>query len=228
MAKELGLALGDVLTFTIGDQTISARIGSLRSVQWQSMQPNFYVIFAPGQLDTLPANFIASVYVPPTATTVMPGFVERFPGVTVIALGALIANLVAIIAQVVGAIQLLLGFLLAAGLAVVFATLLAGLDARREEFVMLRTLGAQRRYLSHSLLSEFMLLGLLAGGLASACAELAMAFIAQRLFDLQPQFHGGLWLVLPLAGALLIGAGGWLTTRRIAQVPPMQTLRAMG
>jgi putative ABC transport system permease protein len=228
MAKELDLKLGDVLTFVIGDQTVSARIGSIRSVQWQSMQPNFYVIFAPGQLDALPTNFIASVYVPPAHSAVMPGFVAHFPGVTVIALGALIANLVAIIGQVVVAIQLLLGFLLAAGIAVVFATLLAGLDARQHEAVLLRTLGAQSRYLRSSLASEFIVLGLLAGLLASACAEIAMAIIAEHLFDLSLQFHPWLWLALPLAGASLIGASGWLVTRHITRVPPMQSLRALG
>jgi Predicted ABC-type transport system involved in lysophospholipase L1 biosynthesis, permease component len=227
MAKELDLALGDVLTFAIGDQTVSARIGSIRSVQWQSMQPNFFVIFAPGKLDALPANYIASVFVPPGKTAVMPGFVEHFPGVTVIALGALIANLAAIIGQVVGAIQLLLGFLLAAGIAVVFATLLASLDARQYEFVLLRTLGAERRFLTLGLAAEFVALGVLAGLLASVCAELAMAAIAERLLDLPAQIHPWLWLALPCAGAILIGTSGWLTTRRIARVPPMQSLRAL-
>jgi putative ABC transport system permease protein len=228
MAERLNLALGDTLGFESGDQTITARITSIRSVKWESMQPNFFVIFSPGPLDALPASAIASVYVPPDATGVLPGFVKTFPGITILALDKLIANIEAVFAQIVAAIQLLLGFLLAAGMAVVVATLLASLDARQQEAVLLRTLGAQRAYLAKGLWSEFIALGVLAGLLASICAEIAMALIADRLFDLPARLHPWLWLALPSAGALLVGASGWLTTRHITRVPPMQSIRALG
>jgi putative ABC transport system permease protein len=192
------------------------------------MQPNFFVIFAPGQLDDLPASSIASVHVPPAAASVLPGFVKTFPGVTILALDKLIANIEAVFAQIIGAIQLLLGFLLAAGMAVVVATLLASLDARQQEAVLLRTLGAQRAYLAKGLWSEFIALGVLAGLLASACAEIAMALIAERLFELPVRLHPWLWLALPTAGALLVGMSGWLTTRHITRVPPMQSIRELG
>ncbi len=227
MAEELRLKLGDTLGFTIGDQTLAARITSIRSVKWDPMQPNFFVIFAPGQLDRLPANYIASVFIPKNKTGILPDFVKAFPSVTVIALDKLIANLEAVFTQVISAIQLLLGFLLAAGLAVVLSTLLASLDARQQEAVLLRTLGAERAYLAKSLWSEFIALGLLAGLLASICAEVAMAVIADRLFELPLQLHPWLWGILPTVGALIIGASGWLTTRHITQVPPMQSIRAL-
>ncbi|MBT9540564.1 FtsX-like permease family protein [Thiobacillus sp.] len=228
MAERLKLAVGDSLGFQVGDQMLSARIGSIRSVKWDSMQPNFFVIFAPGQLDALPASAIASVHVSANQAGVLPGFVKAFPGITVLALDKLIANIEAVFAQIIGAIQLLLGFLLAAGMAVVVATLLASLDARQQEAVLLRTLGAQRAWLAKSLWSEFIALGLLAGLLASVCAEIAMALIAHRLFELPPRPHPWLWLVLPTAGALLVGLSGWLTTRQITRVPPMQSIRALG
>lgn len=228
MAERLQLALGDVLGFRVGDQTVAARITSIRSVKWDSMQPNFFVIFAPGQLEALPASSIASVYVPPTARDVLPGFVKSFPGITVLALDKLIANIEAVFAQIIGAIQLLLGFLLAAGMAVVVATLLASLDARQQEAVLLRTLGAERSYLAKGLWSEFIVLGVLAGLLASIGAEVAMALIGDRLFSLPVRPHPWLWLTLPLAGALLVGTSGWLTTRHITRVPPMQSIRELG
>ncbi|MHB1353712.1 MAG: ABC transporter permease [Thiobacillus sp.] len=227
MAERLQLVLGDALGFQIGDQTLAARITSIRSVKWDSMQPNFFVIFASGQLDAFPASSIASVYVPPAAKKALPGFIKSFPGVTVLALDKLIADIEAVFAQIIGAIQLLLGFLLAAGMAVVVATLLASLDARQQEAVLLRTLGAERAYLAKALWSEFIVLGVLAGLLASACAEAAMAVIGDRLFELPLRLHPWLWLVLPAAGALLVGASGWLTTRPITRVPPMQSIREL-
>ncbi len=227
MAEKLQLKLGDTLGFTIGDQSINARITSIRSVKWESMQPNFFVIFAPGQLDALPANYIASVYIPKNLSGVLPEFVKTFPSITIIALDKIIANIESIFNQVISAIQLLLGFLLAAGLAVVLATLFASLDARLQEAVLLRTLGAQRAYLAKSLWSEFIALGLLSGLLASVCAEVAMAIIAKRLFDLPLHLHPWLWAALPGVGALIIGTSGWLTTRHITRVPPMQSIRAL-
>ena len=91
----------------------------------------------------------------------------------------------------------------------------------------MRTLGAQRAYLAKSLWTEFVALGLLAGLLASVCAEAAMGIIAERLFELPLQLHPWLWGALPMIGALLIGASGWLTTRHITLVPPMQSIRAL-
>ena len=61
---------------------------------------------------------------------------------------------------------------------------------------------------------------------ASLCAEIATALIADRLFDLPVRLHPWLWLVLP--SALLVGMSGWLTTRHITRVPPMQSMRALG
>ncbi len=227
MAEKLQLKLGDTLGFTMGDQSINARITSIRSVKWESMQPNFFVIFAPGQLDALPANYIASVYIPKNLSGVLPEFVKAFPSVTIIALDKIIANIESVFNQVISAIQLLLGFLLAAGLAVVLATLFASLDARLQEAVLLRTLGAQRAYLAKSLWSEFIALGLLSGLLASVCAEVAMAIIAKRLFDLPLHLHPWLSAALPGVGAIIIGTSGWLTTRHITRVPPMQSIRAL-
>ncbi|NWG86407.1 MAG: FtsX-like permease family protein [Hydrogenophilaceae bacterium] len=227
MAERLGLALGDELGFMVGDQIIRARISSIRSVKWDSMQPNFFVLFAAGQLDQLPASYLTGVRVPEAKAALLPEFVRSFPGVTVLSLDKLIAKVGAVFGQIISAIQLLLGFLLAAGMAVVIATLLASLDARQQEAVLLRTLGAQRAYLAKGLWSEFIALGVLAGLLASACAEIAMALIAERLFELPLRLHPWLWLVLPLAGALLVGTGGWLTTRHITRVPPMQSIRAL-
>lgn len=228
MAERLNLTLGDELGFQVGDQTISARITSLRNVQWATLQPNFFVIFAPGQLDAMPTSGMVGVYVPPGRAGVLPEFVKTFPGVTVIALDKLIANVQAVFAQIIAALQLLLGFLLAAGMAVVVATLLASLDARLQEAVLLRTLGAKKSYLTQALAAEFIALGVLSGLLASACAELAMSLIAEGLFDLPMRFHPWLWGVLPLAGVMLVGVGGWLTTRHITRVPPMQSIRALG
>jgi putative ABC transport system permease protein len=227
MAETLQLRLGDRLGFRIGERETAARIGSIRDVQWDSMQPNFYVIFPPGRLDDFPANYIASLHIPEASRHIVPAFIKAFPTVTVIALDKVIEDVQAVLEQVAAAVELLLGFLLLAGVAVAIAALLSSLDERKREAVLLRTLGAQKSFLNVSLLSEFLLLGLLAGLLAAVCTEATMSLVSHRLFELPPRLHPWVWWAAPVAGASLLAAAGWFTTRRIARVTPMRALRML-
>jgi len=130
-----------------------------------------------------------------------------------------------VISQVVVAVELLLGFLLMAGVAVLAAALLSSLDERRHEAIVLRTLGARQSFLSKSLFSEFMLLGLMAGLLASAGTEAVSWMISQQLFDLEAKFHPWLWLACPVLGMLVVTISGLWTTRKISRVAPAIALR---
>lgn len=225
LAKRLGIQIGDVLTFTIADRDISLPVTSFREVKWDSMQPNFFVIFSPGALDGYPASFISAMHVPAGDKQTLPAFVQTFPTVTVIALDRIIREVQLVIAQVVVAVELLLSFLLLSGVAVLVAALLASLDERRREAVVLRTLGASRGFLQRSLLAEFLLLGLLAGLLAAAGTEGVAALINGQVFDLEARFHPWLWLSAPLIGAVIVAGSGTLATRRIQQVSPAVALR---
>jgi putative ABC transport system permease protein len=225
LAKRLGIQLGDQLTFTIADREITVPVTSLREVQWDSMQPNFFVIFSAGSLEGYPASFISAMHVPAEDKTTLPAFVQTFPTVTVIALDRIIRDVQQVIAQVVVAVELLLSFLLLSGVAVLVAALLASLDERRREAVVLRTLGASRGFLQRSLLAEFLLLGLLAGLLAAGGTEGVAALINDQVFDLPARFHPWLWLISPLVGMAVVAFSGTLATRRIQQVSPAVALR---
>ena len=225
LAKRLGIQIGDVLTFTIADREITLPVTSLREVKWDSMQPNFFVIFSPGSLDGYPASFISAMRVPAEDKTTLPAFVQTFPTVTVIALDRIIRDVQQVIAQVVVAVELLLSFLLLSGVAVLVAALLASLDERKREAVVLRTLGASRGFLQRSLLAEFLLLGLLAGLLAAGGTEGVAALVNMQVFDLEARFHPWLWLVAPVVGAIVVAFSGALATRRIQQVSPAVALR---
>ena len=65
LAQTLGLELGDVLSFEIAGKRSEARITSLRKLDWDSMRVNFFVIAAPGMLESYPASYITSFYLPP-------------------------------------------------------------------------------------------------------------------------------------------------------------------
>ncbi len=225
LAASLGLALGDRLGFSIAGQLVEARVASLRSVDWDSFQPNFYMIFDAQTLAGLPSTLLTSFYLPPGAERQLVELARAFPAVTLLQVDALLAQLRSILAQVTLAIEFVLLFVLAAGLAVLFAGLQATLDERIRQGALLRALGAERRLLVRARRNEFAVLGAGAGLLAALGCELATLLLYRLVFDLDWQPHAEL-LLLPLLGALLVGAAGLLGTRRALNASPLAVLRA--
>jgi len=224
LAENLRLKLGDRLSFSIGGLNRDAQVTSLRDVDWNSFQPNFYMIFQPGTLQDLPLTYLTSFYLPPQHERQLVELSRAFPAVTLLQVEALLAQLRSILAQVSLAIEFVLLFVLAAGLAVLFAGLQATLDERIRQGALLRALGAERRLLVKARRSEFALLGAASGLLAALGCELISFVLYRFAFELVWQPHPWL-LLLPLLGALLVGGAGVLGTRRALNVSPLTVLR---
>ncbi|RYJ63443.1 FtsX-like permease family protein [Pseudomonas songnenensis] len=224
LAESLQLKLGDRLSFTIGGLTREASVTSLRAVNWDSFQPNFYMIFEPDTLEGMPATYMTSFHLPPGKERELVELARAFPSVTLLQVEALLAQLRSILAQVSLAVEYVLLFVLAAGLAVLFAGLQATLDERIRQGALLRALGAERRLLLRARRAEFGLLGAASGLLAALGCELVSALLYHYAFDLRWQPHPWL-LVLPLIGALLVGGAGLIGTRRALNASPLTVLR---
>lgn len=224
LAESLGLKLGNRLTFNVGGLEQEAQVSSLRKVEWDSFQPNFYMIFQPGTLQDLPATYLTSFYLPPHSEQQLVELARAFPAVTLLQVEALLEQLRSIMAQVSLAVEYVLLFVLAAGLAVLFAGLQATLDERLRQGALLRALGAERRLLLKARRAEFGLLGAASGLLAALGCELASFLLYRYALELQWQPHPWL-LVLPLIGALLVGAAGIWGTRRALNASPLTVLR---
>ncbi|WP_375738148.1 ABC transporter permease [Pseudomonas boanensis] len=224
LANNLGLKLGDRLSFSVGGLQRDAQVTSLREVDWDNFQPNFYMIFAPGTLADLPATYLTSFYLPPQHDRELVELARSFPSVTLLQVEAILAQLRSILAQVTLAVEFVLLFVLAAGMAVLFAGLQATLDERIRQGALLRALGAERALLLQARRAEFALLGASSGLLAALGCELVSALLYRFAFDLDWQPHPWL-LTLPLIGALVIGAAGILGTRRALNSSPLTVLR---
>ena len=224
LADSLGIRVGDRLGFSIAGQDVTARVSSLRSVNWDNFQPNFFMIFAPQTLAGLPTTYLTSFYLPPGRERALVELARAFPAVTLLQVDAILAQLRDILAQVGLAVEFVLLFVLAAGLAVLFAGLQTTLDERLRQGALLRALGAERRLLLAARRREFAVLGAGSGVLAALGCELASALLYRLVFDLPWQPHPTL-LLLPLAGALLIGGAGLFGTRRALNASPLAVLR---
>ncbi|TDF84779.1 ABC transporter permease [Pseudomonas sp. H9] len=224
LAQSLKLKLGDRLTFNIGGQQRQAVVTSLRTVNWDSFQPNFYMIFQPGTLQDLPTTYLTSFFLAPGHDQQVVALSRAFPAVTILQVDALLEQLRSILAQVTLAVEYVLLFVLAAGLAVLFAGLQATLDERIRQGALLRALGAGRALLIKARRIEFGLLGAASGLLAAIGCELITLLLYRYAFDLSWSPHPWL-LLLPVIGALLVGGAGVYGTRRALNASPLKVLR---
>lgn len=228
LAETLGIRLGDRLTFWVSGHAVSAPVTSLRHVQWDSFNVNFFVVAPPALLGKEPATYISSFHLPPEREAVIPALVQAFPSVTLLDIGALLKQVRQVVDRGVLAVEYVFLFTLAAGVLVMVAGIQASLAERRGDHAILRTLGTGRRALLGSLAVEFTATGLLAGLLASIFAELTGWLLADQLFGLAFRFNPVLWVAGVLGSGLLIGLVGTLATYPLLVRPPLQTLRQAG
>jgi hypothetical protein len=219
IAETLGIALGDEIAFLVSGREVSAPVTSLREVQWDSFNVNFFVISSPALLGSEPATYITSFYLPEERETVIPELVKRFPSVTLLDVDALLTQVRQVVDRGVMAVEYVFLFTLAAGILVMYAGIQASLEERRLEHGILRTLGTGRRALLTSLAVEFTAAGILAGALASVFAELTGWLLAEQLFGLTFSFNPTLWLIGVFGSGALIGIAGTVATYPLADSP---------
>ena len=226
LAETLKLKLGDRLIYDIAGNRVEAVVTSLRKLDWDSMRVNFFVMSPPAVLMDYPASYITSFHLPADKSGAIPELVRAFPNITVIDVAALVRQLHATIDQVARAVQLVFGFAVLAGLAVLYAALQASSDERRHELAVLRALGARSRQLSSALLAEFAALGALAGLLAGIAASLIGWGLARFAFRLDYLPQPQLWLIGLLAGVVLVVVAGWLGASSMLRQSSLPALRA--
>ena len=222
----LGLHLGDRLTFDIAGETVTARVASVRKVKWDSFRPNFFIVFAPGTLDSVAGTYLTSAYLAPGTAESLAGLARQFPSVSIFDIDDLLADVRSMLDKAVLAVQSVFGFTLLAGLTVLLAAVQSSREERRYESAMLRTLGASRRTVLQGVLAEFAALGILSGLIAAAGASVAAYFLTTRVLELQYVFSPWACAIGLLGGGAIVMASGWLATRSVVRQPPLATLRA--
>lgn len=225
IASRLGIHLGDTLTFNVADQDVTGKVTSLRSVDWDSFNANFFVVANPGALRLFPATYITSFYLASDNHAVLTSLVRAFPSVTVIDVDAILSQVRSIISQVAKTVQFVFIFTVLAGIVVLLAALQSTHDERRRESALLRSLGAGRRRIAAGLAAEFLVLGTLAGVLAAVAATCTEALLAHFVFQMEVHVDPWLWLLGPAACVMVIVPAGLLGTRGALSTPPAEVLR---
>ena len=183
-AANLGVDIGDVLEFSVGGEKVSAPIVSTRTIAWDSLQPNFYIVFSPGEVRELPQTYLSSLHIADDKRDVLRTLLQRYPGITVFDLEVTLAQVRSIIDRASMAVQYVFLFTLLAGVVVLLAAVQVTRDERRFESAILHTLGARRRQILKGIAAEFIALGGLAGFLAALGASAVGYLLARFVFDL--------------------------------------------
>lgn len=213
LADRLGVKIGDTLTFTGDTQQFSAKISSLRQVDWESLRPNFFFIFPPGALDEQPQTWLTSFRFAGGSGT-LAELNRAFPTLSLLDIGAMMRQIGQVLTQVSQALEIMVVLVTACGLLLLLAQIQVGMRQRRQELVVYRTLGAGKKLLRATLWYEFALLGIVAGAAAALGAEAALWGLQRKVFDFPWEPDYRLWIALPLSGALLLSlCGGWLGVR---------------
>ena len=228
LADALGIRLGDSLTFDMAGAPVTASVTSLRTVDWDSFNVNFFVVAPPGLLEKYPATYVTSFHLEGRQTELLTALVKAFPNIVLIDVAQVLAQVRRMLDHAALGVQFVFLFTLAAGLVVLYAAVAGTQDERLYQATIMRTLGASRAQISRAHLAEFGLTGAAAGFVAAAGASGLAYFIAHRFLHLAYAPDPSVWLIGVGGGALGVAAAGYLGTRQVLAAPPLRVLRAIG
>lgn len=228
-AEDLGVQVGDTVTWMIGGAEQPSVVSSLRVVEWAGFDANFLVVFEPGAaVASLPRTSVvlANVPRPDDRAAFQRAMVRGFPNVSVLDLFTVRSTVEAILSRVLAAIRILAGLCTVAGLVVMAGSMASTRAQRRLEGALLRTLGARFGQVRRILLVEYAALGTLAALAGGVLSLGASWLLATRLFGVPYQPATGAAVLLWLAVVALAVGAGVASGRAPARAGPLPVLRA--
>ncbi|MFS1463506.1 ABC transporter permease [Vibrio lentus] len=206
VAEQLGLEIGDELTFTINSQSVVANVNSIRKVEWREMKPNFYFIFTPDVLSSIPSTWLVSFRLEEQHNQMLNDLSRNHPTVSLMDIRKMGSKIQELLKQIVWSITVLAALGVVAGLLLIFTLLRLSLSQRQQEIRLYRTLGASKKRILNTIWCEYGLMALVAGSIAALGSELSVAGVMNFGFELEPSLHPMLWIVLPVLTFITLAA----------------------
>lgn len=228
--EELGVTLGDTLVWDVQGVPVTSVITSIRAVDWQRMQTNFFVIFPKGAIDDAPQMSVVMTRTGTDAATarLQAALVQQFPNVSSVSLSLILSVFDQIFDRITFVIRFMALFSILTGLFVLAGAVMVSRYQRIEESVLLKTLGASQAQVFKIQLIEYLFLGVLAtvtGLVLALGASWALAFF---LFETPLVVAPALLALSVLIVTGLTIAIGLFNSRGIYARPPLEVLRAAG
>lgn len=229
MARTLGLTPGDSITFDISGRQITARVLNIRKIDVRNARTAFVFVFRPGPLDSAPQSYAATVvnHVPANdRQRLQREIVDGFPNIQIVDVADVLAVVNRLINNFVIAISFVGSFVLLSGILILIGSVALTKSQRVYENAILKTLGADRRTLAAILITEYGLLGLIAGLIATAFS-VALAYTVSR-YLMNIDWELDLSVVAMGVGftTLLVTAVGAIASFDVLFRKPLATLRS--
>jgi putative ABC transport system permease protein len=224
-----GLDVGGTLTFDIQGRKITARVTSVRRVDWRNSRTGFLVLFRPGALESAPQTFVGAIDGPPgepARSRFQRELVDRYPNVSVIDVADIVRGVNRILSNITLAVSFIGGFVLLSGVLILVGSIAMTKFQRVYEAAVLKTLGAKRKVLLAVMLVEYGLLGLVAGVIGALASNALSYAVARYVFEIPWKFASGVNLWGVAATVLLVGAVGALSSFDVLTRKPLGILRA--
>ncbi|HET6607874.1 MAG TPA: FtsX-like permease family protein [Rhodopila sp.] len=226
LAKGWGIGIGDVIRVNVLGRDIDLKVASLRDIDWRSLGINFFMVATPGLLSHAPHTHIATVKLPDNEQgALLRAVTDALPNVTGIRVQDVLGAIAGLLNQVAAALSITGGITLLAGSFVLVGAVAAGQRRRVREAVILKTLGATRAQIRAAWLTEFGILGCVAGVIAAMVGSAASYCVMHYILHTD-------WIFLPvtliytLAGALAIMLlFGYIGTSAALRARPAPILR---
>ena len=192
LADGFNVTIGDTITMNILGREIVGTVHNIRDLEWRSMRLNFAVMLSPSPLNSIPHSNIGTARVPPDAEYELQDRVaSTFTNITVIRVkDALnrVSNLMVQARNVASSISVVTIF---AGILVLAGIVISENRRRAYESVLLKTIGASRKYV----LAAFSLEYFLQGGIT---AIVAVIFGTAASWAVVSGMMGWDWYLIPL------------------------------
>jgi putative ABC transport system permease protein len=224
-----GLDLGSTITFDITGRRLTARVTSIRRVDWRNSRTGFLVLFRPGTLENAPQMLIAPINGPATDAErgrFQRALVDQYPNISVIDVADIMRAVTRILNNVTLAVSFIGGFVLLSGVLILVGSIAMTKWQRVYEAAVLKTLGAQRKVLLSIMLAEYGLLGLVAGTVGTLAAVALSYSLSRFVFDIPWSFTPWLYLAGLGATVLLVAAVGAISSFDALTRKPLAVLRA--
>jgi len=219
-----GIDLGETVTFDILGRKITARVTSVRRVDWRNSRTGFLVLFRPGALDDAPQTFIGGIDGPvtePARARFQRALLDAYPNVSIIDVADIVRGVNRILSNITLAVSFVGGFVFLCGVLILVGSVAMTKFQRVYESAVLRTLGAKRKTLLAILVGEYGLLGLVA-----AAANALSYAVARYVFDIQWAFAPAVNLAGVASTVLLVCAVGALSSLDVLTRKPLSILRS--
>jgi putative ABC transport system permease protein len=228
--ERFAINVGDVVRFDILGRAISARVTSIRAVEWRDARSGgFMFVFRPGPLDNAPQAFITPLKGPnePAARArFQRDLVERFPNVSVIDFREILDTIRDIMSKVTLGVTVVGALVLFSGTLILIGAVAMTKFQRVYEAAVLKTLGASTRTIGKMLVFEYGVLGALAGIVGSLGAVGLTWGVSRYALEIPWRLFAGEHLGGVALTAVLVATIGVLSSLDVLRHKPLATLRA--